>query len=379
LVTLRGMTWGHRRAIDPLTGTLKAFRGEHPSIAIEWTARPLAGFEFQSVEELAREYDLIVLDHPFMGDAGAKKYLLDLSELAGGEEDYVGPSLTTYRWGDATYAVPIDAACQVAAYRPDLLRAIDATLPRNWQDVLALGERAERRGCRLAIGFAGVHSLMTAFTLMASLGHPWPQSPGRDVCDRKAAREVLGLMRSLAAFCSPDIFDWNSIALHEAMVASDDLVYCPAVYCYATYAEPDHRTPLRFANLPGAAAPSPKGSTIGGTGLAVSAACRSPEAAFAYASYAARATTQLSFADHHGQPARIEAWNDPVIDGHFGGTFSATRATMEGSWIRPRYAGYLGFQEKAGNLVEQHLRGNLTEDRLLDALEMAFAASGGGA
>jgi multiple sugar transport system substrate-binding protein len=373
------MTWGHRRAIDPLTGTMEAFRRKHPSIAIEWSARPLAGFEFQSVEDLSEEYDLIVLDHPFMGDAGAKKYLRDLSDLAGKEGDYIGPSLTTYRWGDAIYAVPIDAACQVAAYRPDLMRAIDATLPRSWQDVLALGEHAERRGCRLAIGFAGVHSLMTAFTLMASLGHPWPNSPGGDICDREALREALGLMRSLTNFCPPEIFDWNSIALHEAMLARDELVYCPAVYCYATYAEPDHREPLRFADLPGAAGCSPRGSTIGGTGLAVSAACRLPEIAFAYASYAAKAATQLSFADHHGQPARIEAWSDPGIDGRFGDTFSATRATMEGSWIRPRYAGYLGFQNKAGNLVEQHLRGNLAEGHLLDALETTFAASGKGA
>jgi multiple sugar transport system substrate-binding protein len=52
---------------------------------------------------------------------------------------------------------------------------------------------------------------------------------------------------------------------------------------------------------------------------------------------------------------------------------------MEGSWIRPRYAGYLGFQNKAGNLVEQHLRGNLAEGHLLDALETTFAASGKGA
>jgi multiple sugar transport system substrate-binding protein len=379
LVTLRGMTWGHRRAIDPLTGTFEAFRREHPSIAIEWSARPLAGFESQPVEALAKDYDLIVLDHPFMGDAGAKEYLLDVSEPAGSENDYVGPSLASYRWDDATYAVPIDAACQVAAYRPDLMRALDATLPRNWRDAFALGKRAQRRGYRLAIGFAGVHSLMTLFTLMASLGHPWPQSPREDCCNREAAREALGLMRSLAAFCPPDIFAWNSIALHEAMLASDDLIYCPAVYCYATYAEADHRRPLRFADMPGAVVPSPKGSTIGGTGLAVSASCRSPEAAFAYAGYVAKAATQLSLAEHHGQPARIEAWNDPAIDERFAGTFSATRATMEGSRIRPRYAGYLGFQDMAGNLVEQHLRGRLAEEPLLNALETAFAASGEGA
>ncbi len=63
-VRLRGMTWDHRRAIDPLTRTLPLFRERRPDIEIEWSARPLAGFEFTSVDALAEDYDLIILDHP---------------------------------------------------------------------------------------------------------------------------------------------------------------------------------------------------------------------------------------------------------------------------------------------------------------------------
>ena len=49
-------------------------------------------------------------------------------------------------------------------------------------------------------------------------------------------------------------------------MARDDLVSCPAVCCYATYAERDQRKPLRFHDLPGPRGHG--GSTIGGTGLA---------------------------------------------------------------------------------------------------------------
>ena len=66
----------------------------------------------------------------------------------------------------------------------------------------------------------------------------------------------------------------------------------------------------------------------------------------------------------------------PPSTSRFGGTYSATRATLEGCWIRPRYRGYLGFQAKGGDLVEQHLRGNLGEAALLEALSQAFAKSG---
>jgi multiple sugar transport system substrate-binding protein len=78
---------------------------------------------------------------------------------------------------------------------------------------------------------------------------------------------------------------------------------------------------------------------------------------------------------HHGQPARGDAWEDPAIDARFGGCYGATRATIEAAWIRPRYAGYLGFQAKAGPLVEQHLRGDLAEDSLLEQLEQLHRAS----
>lgn len=50
---LRGMTWQHSRAIDPLLGTPDGFRAPHPGIGVAWDARPLAGFEFTPVAQLA--------------------------------------------------------------------------------------------------------------------------------------------------------------------------------------------------------------------------------------------------------------------------------------------------------------------------------------
>ncbi len=370
------MTWQHRRAIDPLVETLPNFRAQHPGIDIEWTSRPLAGFEFQPVEQISRDYDLVILDHPFMGDAMRKGYLLPLDQLlAGRDADYIGPSLATYRYDGAIYAVPVDAACQVAVVRPDIMARIGSATPVTWTEVLALGDAVARQGLKLAIGLAGVHSLMTFLTLMAGLGKPCAQSPKEPFCDYAAAREALAILRGLLQFCPTEVFGWNSIRLHEVMVAEDLFAYCPAVYCYATYAEADQRRPLRFADLPAVVGASPTGSTIGGTGLAISASCKAPEAALAYAAFTASAATQRQFARHHGQPARIEIWDDAEIDRIFGGCFAATRATIEGAWIRPRYPGYLGFQEQGGMLVEHHLRGDLGEAALLAKLQEAFVAS----
>jgi multiple sugar transport system substrate-binding protein len=377
-IQLRGITWQHRRAIDPLLGTLDGFRAHHPDIDIAWDARPLAGFEFTPVAELAERYDLIILDHPFAGDIAASGCLLPLDEVADDVADrtFVGPSLASYRHTGHVWALPVDAAAQVSVYRPDRLASLDREIPATWDDMFALGERARGRGRFLAIGLKGVHSLMTFFTLCANQGRPCGVEPGQPFVEKEAALGALAAMRRLLSYCPPQALDWNSIALHEAMATRDDLVYCPAVYCYATYAEADNRRPLAFADLPGLVRPSPVGSTIGGTGIGVSARTAHLDAAFAYVRYLLDANTQRAFAAHHGQPARIEAWRDPSLDRRFGGCFGDTLATMEQAWIRPSYAGYLHFQAAAGDLIEAHLRGSIDEAALLDRLAILHARGG---
>lgn len=365
---LRGMTWDHRRAVDPLAGTLQRFRLRHPEIEIEWSARPLSGFEFTPVDELALEYDLIVLDHPFMGSVAASGSLLPLDEVEGlSDPHFVGPSLATYRMEGRLWALPVDAACQVAVSRPDLMRRLGAEPPQRWDEVVALGEKARRRSMYLGIGLSGVHSLMTFFTLMANLGHACATKRNRPFADRQATSEALGLMRRLLDLCPPGVLDWNSIRLHDEMVSSDDILFCPAVYGYATYAEVDVRRPLRFHDLPGPTGAS--GSTIGGTGLAVSARCAHREAAFAYVRFCAERRTQRAFAEHHGQPALRALWLDDAVNARFGNCYRDTLHTMESSWIRPRYPGYLTFQREAGDMVEAHLRGDIGQALLLDRLD----------
>lgn len=371
-MTLRGITWDHRRAIDPLTGTIPLFRERCPDVAIEWSARSLSGFEFTSVDALADEYDLIILDHPFMGAVVASGSLAPLDAIGGLSDDqFVGASLATYRMKGSLWALPVDSACQVAVSRPDLMRTLDAEAPTNWSELMALGAKARRKSLRLAIGLSGVHSLMTFFTLMANLGTPCATDREERFAERQTARGALGLIRGLLEFCPPEVLDWNSIRLHDQMVARDDLVFCPAVYCYATYAEADQRRRLTFHDLPGPTGPS--GSTIGGTGLAVSAKSRHRQAAFDYVRFAAELSTQRAFAEHHGQPAHRDLWLDEAMNVRFGGCYRDTLATMEGCWIRPRYNGYLAFQEKAGELMEAHLREQISEDALLSWLERLHA------
>ncbi|MEX0921972.1 MAG: extracellular solute-binding protein [Rhodovibrionaceae bacterium] len=377
MIRLQGMTWDHRRATEPLYALDAVFRELRPDVEIAWKARPLSGFEFDSIERLAAENDMIVFDHPFCGRIAASGCLLSLGtlvEAAGGAAAFVGPSVASYRYGGGDWALPIDAACQVAAYRPDLLAKLSAELPATWDEVCGLAERAAGQGLSLAIGLRGVHSLMTFFSLSANLGAPFGAGDQAGF-DAVTAKEVLGQLRRLVATCRAPVLDWNSIELQDALSSAQDLVYCPAVYGFGAYGEADRAHPLAFGPFPGLDPARPeKGSTIGGAGLGLSARlAERPEAAAAALDYARLAASQRAqreiFPAHHGQPAHVSAWSDPAVDGRFNGFFSATLDTIEGSWVRPRYDGYLAFQERAGGMIESHLRGDLAETALLEALK----------
>ena len=274
---LRVLCWGHRRATEPLRAAAAAYREERPDTTFQIDVRPLSAFEHQGIEGVAREYDLVVFDHPFCGDITARGAFLPLdlhlpSLLGDGSDDrYVGASLSSYRFAGSVWGAPIDAATQHALVRGDLLEAACETVPRSWHDALALGDRLKPRALCLGLAVETPHALLTLASLMANAGRPWSTDPAEPLTiDSAAFLEAMRLVRQLLAFCPPEALSWNSIDLHEAMVERDDIAYCPCVYGYATYGEADQRKPLRFGDFAGARAPYEAGSAIGGTALGVS-------------------------------------------------------------------------------------------------------------
>src|SRR5690606_452540 len=76
-IVLRGMTWSHPRGYDPMVATADAWF-EKTGIRIEWDKRSLQDFESFPVEQLARRYDLIVIDHPHVGQVTREGCLVPL-------------------------------------------------------------------------------------------------------------------------------------------------------------------------------------------------------------------------------------------------------------------------------------------------------------
>lgn len=143
-ITLTGITWNHTRGYLPLVATAQRWTELHPGVEIVWQRRSLQEFADAPVELLAERFDLLIIDHPFVDYAAAHPTLLPLDQhlsaafLADQAAHSVGASHTSYAYGGHQWALAVDVAMLVSAYRPDLLERYDEALPQTWDDLLAL-------------------------------------------------------------------------------------------------------------------------------------------------------------------------------------------------------------------------------------------------
>ena len=95
-----------------------------------------------------------------------------------------------------------------------------------------------------------------------------------------------------------------------------------------------------------------------------------------YAFWIAGADCQAGlFFDAGGQPANAVAWDDDRCNAACRDFFRRTRRTLETAWLRPRYHGYMGFQDRGGDIVHACLRGDLAVGDALENLEAAYRES----
>ncbi len=365
-VRLKGMTWSHPRGYDPMVAC-SALWEKKTGIAIVWEKRSLQDFESFPVEELARAYDLIVIDHPHVGQITAEGCLLPL-DVPGREAERdalaagsVGRSYPSYAWQGRQWAFPIDAAAQVQAWRPDL---IDAA-PTMWNEMLDLA----RQG-RVSLPLRSPHSLMCFYTLAANLGQACAVEGSGDLIDPEAGGPVFGILREIAALIDPQCFGMDPIAVFEKMAEAGSPIACaPLIYGYVSYATAGFRpNRLAFCDMPAAGRGGPVGSALGGTGIAVSAFSAAAEEAVDFAYWIASGEVQRGpYATAGGQPGHVAAWQDHAVNAAAGDFYRGTLATLEGAWVRARHDGYMAFQQAASDrinegLVERHRTGEVVAD-----------------
>jgi multiple sugar transport system substrate-binding protein len=341
----RGLTWDHPRGYNALAAAAEASVG-----LIHWDKQPLEGFESHPIGALAARYDLIVLDHPHIGEAVALDCLRPLEdvfapgEIAAWSAQTIGPAMRSYDWAGRHWALPLDVATQVAVYRPDRLDAV----PDDWDGILRLAERGA-----VAIAVAGPHAALHFLALCVSFG----EEPGGDrLVGDAAAAEALRVMEQLYRHAPRHLLDLNPIGLHEGLASGDDVVLVPLVYGYADYASPvagRHR--LAFAEAP-AGPRGRRGSVLGGTGIAISRRAMPDRGLLDHLRYLMSEQTQIGFMPaHRGQPSARAAWMDVAVNARTGRAYAATIETTEQAWVRPRFDGWIAFQTTASALIRGFL------------------------
>ena len=373
---LKGMTWDHARGFDPMIASAKKFCSENPDVKIIWEKRSLQAFADRPIELMAFDYDLMVIDHPHVGEASRKDLIYELNhaedyknELKILENESVGLSHQSYNFNDNQYALAIDAAAPVSSYRKDLL----SNIPKTFEDVIHLAEKS-----LVMWPIKPVDAISSFNTIAANLGNPINSKEGVFI-ELSTANSILEMMKKLADLVPRECLSMNPIETLDYMSTNDDILYCPLLYGYSNYSRLNFRESLiHFTDIPSfnGKENNCSGSQLGGTGLAISKSTKHLKMALKYCFWVASANCQRGlYYDSGGQPGNALAWRDDKINENCNNFFKSTLRTLDKSWLRPRYDGYMYYQDKAGTLINNFLKGENSIDFTVNEMKKEFDKS----
>lgn len=385
---LRGITWDHPRGyaalgeLERLDAMADTRYGAVPA-PLTWDRQPLTGFESRPIADLAQRYDLLVVDHPGLGTATTALRPLDElfspAELAAWAGATVGPSFGAYRYAGHQWALPLDAATQICMVHPGLMDARPP--PATWQEVAVAA-----RELPVVLVLGGPHALLTLLAICAAQEVPpvaetGGGSPVGGFAEDGAARDaVLGALDLLGDVCARvDLaLAGNPIGVLEAMATGDAAACCPLVYGYVTYSEPGRRSHrLTACDAPAWQPGGRRGSVLGGTGIAVSSRVggESIPAVRAHIRRLLAEPVQAELVPRAGGQAALRtAWESGAVNAACGGFYRHTRVTLDQAWVRPRFPGWIAFQEQGSAMVRGGLRRRAAPIQILRQLQRTFRA-----
>lgn len=353
---LKGISWNHTRGFSPLQAAAQRYQELHPDVEIRWEKRSLQEFADYPIEELTQQFDLLIIDHPWVGCAAATHCVLPLDEfisagyLQDQQDNSVGGSHESYQYEGHQWALAIDAATPVASYRKDLLEKNNIQLPTRWDELIALASTG-----RVAVPAIPIDVLMNFYSFCIAEGQT-PFANEEDVIDMATGIAAINTMKSLYGSIDKHFYSKNPIAVAELMASSDQYWYCPFAYCYSNYSREGYGKNLLHYTDVVSVNGEKLSTTIGGTGLSVSAFSQHKEIAIDFASMIVSGNYQRTqYVQHGGQPGHLSAWKDETANHLTHDFFDTILPVMERGYIRPRYNGYLHFQDHAGLPLQQCL------------------------
>jgi multiple sugar transport system substrate-binding protein len=219
MIKLKGITWDHARGYDPLIASSELYFKEK-GIQVNWQKRSLTNFGDQSLEELSKQFDLIIMDHPHVGVAEASQCLLPLNDIVDSsilnalKISSAGPSFESYHYHGKQWALPIDAAMQCASYRADLIG--NDSLPNTWEEVFALAKTLASKKLYIGMALCPTDCLCSFLSLTAQFGSPI-QENNELLVKPTVGLKALNMLRAMRDVFHPKALDWNPISLYDYM------------------------------------------------------------------------------------------------------------------------------------------------------------------
>lgn len=385
MIELKGITWDHARGYDPMVATAAEFQKKQPDVRITWQKRSLKEFGDFPIVRLAETFDLLVIDHPFVGTAAATGCILPLDKyidenfLAEQAENAVGCSHVSYRYDGHQWALAIDAAAQVSTYRADLMEKTGEEVPQTYIELVSLANRRHKAGKYLvAIPLCPIDSLMCFLSLCAIHDREEPFLSEYELVHRELGEFVLGSLKALLCSLDPRSLSLNPIQLYDLMSTSDDILYCPFAFGYSSYGRLGYSEHLlSFANVPTQYNNVPSaGAILGGTGYAISSKCQHIDVACEYGKFVADPQVQSGlYFKSGGRPGHRSAWLCDATNAESNQFFRDTLETLDNAYLRPRYHGFMDFQDSAWYLTHACLKGELEIHDCLDRLDELYRQS----
>ena len=374
MITLKGITWDHARGYDPLIAASELYFKEK-GIQVEWHKRSLTNFGDQSLEELSKQFDLIIMDHPHVGVAEASQCLLPLNDLIDSsilnamKSSSAGPSFESYNYHNKQWALPIDAAMQCASYRADLMQ--NESLPTSWEEVFDLAKTLATKKLYIGMALCPTDCLCSFLSLTAQMGSPIKEN-NELLVEPSIGIKALTMLRSMRDAFHPKALDWNPIALYDHMAEQNDIAYSPLAFCYTNYS----RIGFRKNILKYHTAPEINKVVLGGAGIAITSSCSNVHEAANYAAWICAGEIQSTiYVNAQGQPGNKIAWENKQANALTNNFFASTMPSLTNAYVRPRYQGWPKFQTFLGETIHAYLLHDTAPALVLEKLQTAYRAS----
>lgn len=356
---LKGITWDHPRGYDSIVAATETFHELADDFQVTWDIRSLKEFGDLPIAGLTEKYDLLMIDHPFVGDAHEQQLLMPMEQLMSRaflneqSQVHIGVCYESYSYKGRQYALPIDGASQFSAYNPMVLSPL--AVPHNWTEYLDIMFDPHFKN-KVLWPLCTTDFWCSFLTIAAQLA----ERNGVEVFNDEGVSEVLAYetfeyLKQLTEGIPEQCWSMNPIGVLECMTNTSECGFSPLLFGYSNYGR-NREGNVEFLNAI-SLEDQRTISLLGGVGIAVSSKTKYKNEITTYLGHIMKNEILLgAYFDAGGQPSLAEVWNSKKHSKATSNFFCNTLETMQNAYVRPCIPGFNDFQERASEFIHAHFK-----------------------